>query len=104
MKTLEKWRQYMKINLLLISILMFSITSVQAETYQPTDWYVFVYHEGCVPMSEIYELFPYFTGAKTPQEWLDRLHNAPSGSAPGFGWKPPVDAELRPFIEVMEEN
>jgi len=93
----------MKIILLSISILMFSFTSVQAETFQPTDWYVFVYHEGCVAMSVMHKEFPYFTGARTPQEWLDKLRYAPPGTGTPFGDGPQPDAELRPFIEVMQE-
>ncbi|MGO8988032.1 MAG: hypothetical protein ACLQGU_00025 [bacterium] len=93
----------MKITLLSISILMFSFTSVQAETFQPTDWYVFVYHEGCVPMSVMHKEFPYFAGARTPQEWLDKVRYAPPGmSSPFFGGGPQPDAELRPFTEVMQ--
>jgi len=87
-----------------IFILMFSFISVQAETFQPTDWYVFVYHEGCVPMSVMHKEFPYFTGARTPQEWLDKVRYAPPGmSTPFFGDGPQPDAELRPFTEVMQE-
>ena len=94
----------MKIIALSISILMFSFTSVQGETFQPTDWYVFVYHEGCVPMSVMHREFPYFTGARTPQEWLDKVRYAPPGmSTSFFGGGPHPDAELRPFIEVMQE-
>jgi hypothetical protein len=83
---------------------MFSFTSVQAETFQSTDWYVFVYHEGCVPMSVMHKEFPYFTGARTPQEWLDKVRYAPSGmSTLLFGDGPQPDAELRPFTEVMQK-
>jgi len=93
----------MKITFLSISILMFSFSSVQAETFQPTDWYVFVYHEGCVPMSVMHKEFPYFTGARTPQEWLDKVRYAPPGmSTPFFGGGPQLDVELRPFTEVMQ--
>ena len=92
----------MKIPLLSISILMISFTSVQAETFQPTDWYVFVYHEGCVPMSVVHKEFPYFTGARTPQEWLDKVRHAPPGmSTPFFRSGPQSDAELRPFTEAV---
>ena len=94
----------MKIIALSISILMFSFTSVQGETFQPTDWYVFVYHEGCVPMSVMHREFPYFTGARTPQEWLDKVRYAPPGmSTPLFRGGPQTDAELRPFTDVMQE-
>jgi len=94
----------MKITLLSISILMLCFTSVQAETFQPTDWYVFVYHEGCVPMSVMYKEFTYFTGARTPQEWLDKVRYASPGmSTPFFGDGPQPDAELRPFTEVMQK-
>jgi len=94
----------MKITLLSISILIFFFTAVQAETFQPTDWYVFVYHEGCVPMSVMHQEFPYFTGARTPQEWLEKVRYAPPGmSNPFFPGGPEPDAELRPFIEVMQE-
>jgi len=94
----------MKITLLSISILIFFCTAVQAETFQPTDWYVFVYHEGCVPMSVMHQEFPYFTGARTPQEWLEKVRYAPPGmSNPFFPGGPEPDAELRPFIEVMQE-
>ena len=93
----------MIITLLSISILMFSFTSVQAETFQPTDWYVFVYHEGCVPMSVMHKEFPYFAGARTPQDWLDKVRHAPSGMSSPFFRGPQPDAELRPFTEVMQE-
>ena len=94
----------MKITLLSISILIFFFTAVQAGTFQPTDWYVFVYHEGCVPMSVMHQEFPYFTGARTPQEWLEKVRYAPPGmSNPFFPGGPEPDAELRPFIEVMQE-
>ena len=94
----------MKITLLSISILIFFFTAVQAETFQPTDWYVFVYHEGCVPMSVMHQEFPYFTGARTPQEWLEKVRYAPPGmSNPFFPGGPESGAELRPFIEVMQE-
>ena len=94
----------MKITLLSISILMFSFTSAQAETFQPADWYVLVRYEGCVPMSVMYKEYPYFTGARTPQEWLDKVRYAPPGmSSPFFGGGPQPDAELRPFIEVMQK-
>ena len=94
----------MKIAILAIFILMFSFTSVQAETFQPTDWYVFVYHEGCVPMSAMHKEFPDFQGARTPQEWLDKVRYAPPGmSTPFFGDGPQPDAERRPFIEVMQK-
>jgi hypothetical protein len=94
----------MKIILLSISILMFSFTCAQAETFQPTDWYVFVYHEGCVSMSVMHKEFPYFAGARTPQEWLDKVRYAPPGvSTPFFRGGPQPDAKLRPFIEVMRD-
>ena len=93
----------MKITLLLISILIFSFTSVQAETFQPTDWYVVSHEEGCVPMSVMHKEFPYFTGARTPQEWLDKVRYAPAGmSTLFFRGGPQPDAELRPFTEVMQ--
>ena len=94
----------MKITLISFSILMFSLTSVQAETFQPTEWYIVGRETGCNSMSEMYKDFPYFEGAKTPQEWLDKVRNAPSGTAILFFGKAPVDAELKPFTEVMEEN
>jgi len=94
----------MKITLMSFSVLMFSLTSVQAETFQPNDWYVLVYHSGCVSMSEMYQDFPYFAEARTPQEWLERLRAAPPGSITGFGMNLPVDTELEPFIEVMKDN
>jgi hypothetical protein len=92
----------MKITLLSISILMFSFTSAQAETFQPADWYVLVRYEGCVPMSVMYKEYPYFTGARTPQEWLDKVRYAPPGMSTFFGDGPQPDAELRPFTEVMQ--
>ncbi|HXX36083.1 MAG TPA: hypothetical protein VEM15_16555 [Thermodesulfobacteriota bacterium] len=92
----------MKITLLLISILMFSFTSVQAETFQPTDWYVVSHEEGCVPMSVMHKEFPYFTGARTPEEWLYKVRHAPPGMDTPFGGGPQPDAELRPFTEVMQ--
>ena len=92
----------MKITLLLISILIFSFTSVQAETFQPTDWYVVSHEEGCVPMSVMHKEFPYFTGARTPEEWLDKVRHAPPGMDTPFGDGPQPDAELRPFTEVMQ--
>ena len=92
----------MKITLLLISIFVFSFTSVQAETFQPTDWYVVSHEEGCVPMSVMHKEFPYFTGARTPEEWLDKVRHAPPGMDTPFGVGPQPDAELRPFTEVMQ--
>ena len=95
----------MKAILLSVSIVMFSLTSVQAQTFQSTDWYVFGHGVGCVSMSEIYKLFPYFTGAKTPQEWLDWLRNAPSGTIRDeLPHGMTSDSELRPFTEVAKED
>jgi len=94
----------MKITLISFSILLFSLTSVQAETFQPTEWYIVGRETGCNSMAEMYKDFPYFEGARTPQEWLDKVRNAPFGTDILFFGKAPVDAELRSFIEVMEEN
>ena len=94
----------MKITLLSISILMLSLTSVQAETFQPTDWYIVGRETGCNSMAEMYKNFPYFEGARTPQEWLDKVRNAPFGTDILFFGKAPVDAELKPFTEFMEEH
>ena len=93
----------MKITLFSISILMIFFTSVQAETFQPNDWYVVSHEEGCVPMSVMHKEFPYFTGARTPQEWLDKVRHAPPGMSSPFFRGPQPDAELRPFTEVAQE-
>ena len=55
-------------------------------------------------MSVMHKDYPYFTGAITPEEWLDKVRYASPGmGSPFFRGEPQPDAELRPFTEVMQE-
>jgi hypothetical protein len=55
-------------------------------------------------MSVMHKEFTYFTGARTPQEWLDRLRNAHSSTIRDeLPYGMTSDSELKPFAEVAKE-
>ena len=93
----------MKTTLISISILVFLLFSVQAEAFQGTDWYWIYHGSGCVPLSELYREFPYFAGARTPQDILEKVRNVTSGEDihPGFSPILPIRAELKPVTEIV---
>ncbi len=95
----------MKTTLISISILVVLLFSIQAEAFQETEWFWIYRESGCVPMSEMYREFPYFTGARTPQDMLDKVRTARSGEDihPGFSPILPIRAELKSFTEVMDK-
>ena len=82
---------------------MFFLTYAHAGPFQPAQWYIVGRETGCNSMSEMYKDFPYFEGARTPQEWLDKVLNAPTGADILFLGKAPVDAELKPFTEFIKQ-
>jgi len=83
---------------------MLSLTSIQVQAFQDDEWY-WIYHASvCVPLSEMYKEFPYFKGARTPQDMLEKVRNAPPGEDMGFDHTLPIHAELKPFVEFIEKT
>jgi len=93
----------MKTTLISISILMILLISIQAEAFQETEWYWIYHASGCVPLSEMYRDFPYFIGARTPQDMLEKVRNAPPGVDMGFSPSLPLNAELQSFVDVIKK-
>ena len=95
----------MKTNLISISILLVLLFSIQAEAFQETEWFWIYRESGCVPLSEMYRTFPYFKGARTPQDMLEKVRTAKSGEEIDLGFPliSPIRAELKPFAEVMDK-
>jgi hypothetical protein len=96
----------MRIITILILALMLSLTSIQVHAFQETEWYWIYHGSGCVPLSEMYIEFPYFTGARTPQDMLEKVRTATSGEDihPGFSPILPIRAELKPFTEIVAKT
>ena len=95
----------MKTTLILISILMVLLFSIQAEASQETEWFWIYRESGCVPLSEMYRTFPIFTGARTPQDMLEKVSTIKPGEDidPRFSPTLPIRAELKSFAEVMDK-
>ena len=93
----------MKYTLISISILMILLISIQAEAFQETEWYWIYHASGCVPLSEMYRNYPYFIGARTPQDMLEKVRNAPPGVDMGFSPSLPLNAELQSLVEVIKK-
>ena len=95
----------MKTTLTSISILVVLLFSIRAEAFQETEWFWIYRESGCVPLSEMYREFPYFTGARTPQDMLEKVRTARSGENihPGFSPILPIRAELKSFAGVMDK-
>jgi hypothetical protein len=93
----------MRTTLQSISILVFLLFSVQAEAFQETDWYWIYHGSGCVPLSELYREFPYFAGARTPRDILEKVRTATSGENIRSGFSPilPIREELKPVTEIV---
>jgi hypothetical protein len=86
-----------------MSILVFLLISSQVQAFQDTEWYWIYHGSGCVPLSELFREFPFFTGARTPQDIVEKVRTATSGKDihPGFYPKLPIQAELKPFVEMV---
>lgn len=95
----------MRKDLMVLMIFTFSTTLAQAGDYKSNDWYI-MSHDGCVPMVEMYEAFPGFAGAKTPQAWLDKLRSIPVGRGNPITIEPikPSDAELKPYVDLVKQE
>ena len=94
----------MRIIAISISILMLSLTSIQVQAFQEAEWYWIYHGSGCVPLSEMNSEFPLFTGAKTPQDMLEKVRNAPPGKDTGFSHSLPANAELKSFAEIVAQT
>jgi hypothetical protein len=93
----------MRIITISILILMLSLTSIPVQAFQETEWYWIYHASGCVTLSEMYRDYPYFVGARTPQDMLERVRNAPPGVDMGFSSSLPLNAELKSFVEVINK-
>jgi len=87
-----------------ILILMLSLTSIQVQAFQEAEWYWIYHGSGCVPLSEMNSEFPSFTGARTPQDMLEKVRNAPPGKDMGFSHSLPINAELKSFVEIVAKT
>jgi hypothetical protein len=96
----------MRTTLQSVSILVFLLFSIQAEAFQETEWYWIYHASGCVPLSEMYREIPYFTGARTPQDMLEKVRTAKSGEDIHSGFSPilPIRAGLKPFTEMVAKT
>ena len=93
----------MRIITISILTLMLLLTSIQVQAFQEAEWYWIYHASGCVPLSELFREFPFFTGARTPQDIVEKVRTATSGKDihPGFYPKLPIQAELKPFVEMV---
>jgi len=96
----------MRIIIILILAIMLSLTSIQVQAFQETEWYWIYHGSGCLPLSEMYRVFPYFTGARTPQDMLEKVSTAATGEDihPGFSPLLPIRAELKPLTEIISKT
>jgi len=95
----------MRIITISILTLMLLLTSIQVQAFQEAEWYWIYHASGCVPLSELFREFPFFTGARTPEDIVEKVRTATSGKDihPGFSPLLPIHAELKSFVEVVEK-
>ena len=95
----------MRTVLISMSIFVFLLISSQVQAFQDTECYWIYHGSGCVPLSELFREFPFFTGARTPQDIVEKVRTATSGKDihPGFSPSLPIHAELKSFVEVVEQ-
>ena len=94
----------MRIISISILLLMLALTSTQVQAFQETEWYWIYHASGCVPLSEMYKEFPYFKGARTPQDMLEKVRDALPNENKGFYHTSPIHVELKPFVEFIEKT